>query len=150
MGDVDAAGVLYFPTPYRWLEELFSGWLRNLGHPLSELLRGEAACPCVASAATYPAPATLDEELELELLPTSIGRSSFGVAMVARRARDATTVVHAGSWHVWSALGGDGATRTITPRPLPDWLRAALDAATLREPPVPGRPVPTHPSGASL
>jgi len=150
MGDVDAAGILYFPSPYRWLEEMFTGWLRDLGHPLSNLLHSNAACPCVASAASYPSPAKLDEELDLELVPTLIGTSSFGVAMLARRSRDATTVVHAGSWHVWSALGGDRAERSIAPSPLPNWLRDALTAATLCEPPRPGRRASTHPYGGPV
>lgn len=135
MADVDAAGVLYFASPYRWMEELFSGWLRDLGHPLVDLLHGQAVCPCVSSCARYPAPAVVDDELEVVLVPTSIGVRSFGLAMIARRTRDAVTVVHAGEWHVWTTFGNDGNRRTLTPAPLPRWLRDSLVSVHLREPP---------------
>lgn len=72
MGDVDAAGILYFAAPYRWLEELFTGWLKDAGHPVSAMLRSQVACPCVASAATYLAPLSLDDEITLTLQPSSV------------------------------------------------------------------------------
>jgi acyl-CoA thioesterase FadM len=140
MGDVDAAGILYFPVPYRWHEELFTGWLKDVGHPISGMLRGDAACPCVGSAATYPATAGVDDELEMTLHPTKAGTTSFGLATCVRRIDDGRLVVHVGSWHVWSAFVGEGPDRTLRPTPLPSWLRNALAEAPLIEPPAPGRP----------
>jgi acyl-CoA thioesterase FadM len=149
MGDVDAAGILYFPVAYRWLEEMFGGWLRELGHPISGLIRSGEACPCVASAATYPSPVTVDEEIDFALVPTNIGITSFAVAVIARRSDDLSAVVHAGSWHVWSAFAGDGRERTIIPRPLPAWLREALAAVPMSEPPMPGRSAVALTSGGA-
>jgi acyl-CoA thioesterase FadM len=140
MGDVDAAGILYFPAAYRWLEELFTGWLKAEGHPISEMLEGAGACPCVASAATYPAPVTVDDELWLSLHPTRIGTTSFGIAATARRVDDGTPALHVGSWHVWSTFTGRGRGLSLTPGPLPGWLRDALESTPTIDPPRPALP----------
>jgi acyl-CoA thioesterase FadM len=143
MADVDAAGVLYFGAPYPWMEELFSGWLRDLGHPLVHMLHERAACPCVSSCATYPAPAFVDDELVLELAPTHVGTTSFGLTMTARRVRDDVVVVHSGEWHVWALFGGGGPMQTLTGAPLPEWLRESLTSVPLRPAPRPGASSPT-------
>jgi acyl-CoA thioesterase FadM len=140
MGDVDAAGILYFPAAYRWQEELFTGWLKDTGHAISEMLEGDAACPCVASAATYPAPIAVDDELWLSLHPTRIGTTSFGIAATARRIDDGTPVLHVGSWHVWSTFAGTGRSRSLTSAPLPEWLRNALESTPTIDPPGPALP----------
>ncbi|MCW2702646.1 MAG: Acyl-CoA thioesterase FadM [Blastococcus sp.] len=140
MGDVDAAGILYFPVPFRWHEELFTGWLKDVGHPISGMLRDGEACPCVGSAATYPAPAAVDDELEMTLHPTSAGTTSFGLTTRVRRVDNGRLVVHVGSWHVWAAFTGEAPNRTLSPTPLPSWLRIALADAPMTEPPAPGRP----------
>jgi acyl-CoA thioesterase FadM len=136
MSDVDAAGIVYFAAPYRWLEDLFSGWLTMIGHPLRDMLRSASGCcPSVASAAHYTAPLTLDDEVSLALYPSSIGRTSFSVTAVANKIGERTIALRASSWHVWGTIdhGPVGAT-TIRPQPLPAWLREGLGGAQLISP----------------
>lgn len=134
MGDVDAAGILYFAAPYRWLEELFTGWLKATGHPLSEMLHQSEGCPAVASAASYLTPLKLDDEISLALHPSSIGRTSFSVTAVVRRVADDTMALKVSAWHVWTTFtAGDGAPE-LRPTPLPSWLRDNLRGAPLVDP----------------
>ena len=125
MGDVDAARILYFAAPYRWLEELFTGWCKSVGQPIGGLLRAGTGCPCVASAAQYSAPLAVDDEIALALYPSAIGETSFAIA-----------AVKASSWHAWSRIGGG----TMRPLPLPAWLRQGLAAAPLTDPVMPKSP----------
>ncbi|NMI00195.1 acyl-CoA thioesterase [Pseudonocardia acidicola] len=133
MGDVDAAGILYFAAPYRWLEELFTGWLKDAGHPVSAMLRSQVACPCVASAATYLAPLSLDDEITLTLQPSSIGTTSFAVTAEARRVDDGAVAVRATGWHVWAAFDGPDHPN-ISPQVLPGWLQSELTSIELTQP----------------
>lgn len=133
MGDVDAAGILYFAAPYRWMEELFTGWLKGIGHPVSSMLRSGLACPCVASAATYPAPLSLDDEITLTLRPSSIGTTSFSVTAEAQRVVDGVVAVRASGWHVWASFEGPDRP-DITPRALPEWLQSELASYELVQP----------------
>jgi len=64
MADVDAAQILYFATPLRWAERMFSRWRREVGLPMSEMLRTGTGTPAVRSEITYAASLHLDEEVE--------------------------------------------------------------------------------------
>ncbi|MBB2505238.1 acyl-CoA thioesterase [Amycolatopsis echigonensis] len=143
MGDVDAARILYFAAPYRWLEELLTGWCKAIEHPVSGMFREGSGCPSVASAAQYVAPLALDDEISVALYPSSIGHTSFSVTAVASRIDDGRVMVKVTSWHAWALFGEDdtGAV-TLRAQPLPDWLRDGLAASTLIQPATP-RPAAT-------
>ena len=135
MADVDAAGILYFASPYRWLEEHVTGWLIDRNHPLSDLLKEGHAFPCVSSSASYSAPVRVDDILEVTLHPLHVGRTSFALGAQCRR-DDGTHVVSVAAWHVWVELGE-------SPRsmPLPTWLRKSLETAPVAHLPVPIPPL---------
>lgn len=133
MGDVDAAGILYFAAPYRWLEELFTGWLNDIGHPVSAMLRDGVACPCVASAANYLVPLCLDDQITITLHPSSIGTTSFAVTAEARRVVDDVVAVRATGWHVFTRFGGAGHPN-LSPEELPTSLQAELSSYGIEEP----------------
>lgn len=63
MGDVDAAGVLYFGSVFRWHERSFSEWLARIGSPLEEILAAGRALPVRSAGAEYPSSAGLGDEL---------------------------------------------------------------------------------------
>lgn len=131
MADVDAAGILYFASPYRWLEEHVTGWLIDCHHPLSELLKGGYAFPCVSSSASYSAPVRVDDILNVTLHPLHIGRTSFAVGARCQRA-DGAHVVSVAAWHVWVEFG-----ESPLSMPLPPWLRNGLEQAPIIDLPVP-------------
>ena len=134
MGDVDAAGILYFAAPYRWLEEAFTGWLKQVGHPLGASLREGSGCPCVTSATSYSVPLVLDDEIDLSLRASSIGTTSFSVTVEAVRPSDGAVAVRSTAWHVWSQFDGQAEVPVVVPVPLPDWLRKELAEAPLTHP----------------
>lgn len=134
MADVDAAGILYFGAPYRWLEEAFTGWLSAIGHPLGVLLRSGTGCPCVTSATSYGVPLVLDDEISVRLRPSSLGRSAFSLTTEVTRLRDDALAVRSTAWHVWSDFDGAADPPVVTPTSVPDWLREAFDATTWTTP----------------
>lgn len=133
MGDVDAAGILYFAAPYRWHEELFSSWFATIGHPVSGMLRAGTGCPCVGSSASYAVPLTLDDEIELHLRPSAAGRTSFALTTTVYRVADRVSAVSATSQHVWSVFPAGSPATALRSAPLPGWLRDAVSDA----PPAP-------------
>jgi acyl-CoA thioesterase FadM len=122
MADVDAASIIYYATPYRWREQLYTAWLAAIGHPLVELLASGDGCPCVASSAEYVRPVRLDDVLSFQLVPDQVGRTSFSDRFEARAADGEISVIVRAT-QVWIEAGADG---TFTPAPLPDWLRTAV------------------------
>lgn len=124
MADVDAANTLYIATPYRWSEELFTGWLHRLGHPLSQMLAAGRGCPTVSSAASFRRPVHLDDDVECRLVLEDAGRSSFGTRTdVVTASGEVAVDVHVR--HVWTVMHPGG---SWTAEPLPGWLRDALVA----------------------
>jgi acyl-CoA thioesterase FadM len=118
MADVDAAGILYFATPYRWQEMLFTDWMQAIGHPVSGLLGSGRGCPAVRSSCTYARPLRLDDFVRCELACEDVGRTSFEVGLRGYAEADGELAVQTATRHVWVE---DGAAT-----PIPDWLRAAL------------------------
>ncbi len=146
MADVDAAGILYFAAPYRWLEDAFTGWLSAIGHPLGGLLRSGSGCPCITSATSYGVPLVLDDEIAVCLRPSSLGRTSFSITTEVTRLRDGAVAVRSTAWHVWSDFDGSADPPVVRPTSVPGWLREAFAETTWTT------PVATHvpaESGAS-
>ena len=122
MADVDAASIIYFASPLRWKEMIFSNWLADLGHPLREMLDNRAGCPCVECNVRYRYPLRLDDVVRLDLFAVHVGRSSIGLRVTATTpegvlANEVTTR------NVWTDFQSDG---PMSSQPMPDWLRSAL------------------------
>jgi acyl-CoA thioesterase FadM len=118
MADVDAAAILYFATPYRWQELLFTGWMHAIGHPVSGLLGSGRGCPAVQSSCRYLRPLRLDDFVHCELACEETGGESFEVGMRGYDESSGELAVQTATRHVWVE---DGASA-----PLPDWLRERL------------------------
>ncbi|MER7995558.1 acyl-CoA thioesterase [Micromonospora chalcea] len=129
MRDVDQAGVIYYPAPLAWHEQLYTGWLDAIGHPLSGLLRAGEATATVSANADYLAPVSLDDRVDLELRSGPVGRSSFTLCSVGFRRPDRREAVRVRTVHVWSRLDG-GRLRAA---PMPDWLREALSGGVVAD-----------------
>ena len=126
MADVDAAAVLYFTTPFRWQESLFTGWLQELGHPVSALLAAGHGCPAVQTRAEFLEPRGLDDRARCELHCVDVGRSSFEVSLTAISERTGRPAARTHTRQVYSERQADGVVRSA---PMPEWLRAALTGA---------------------
>ena len=121
MADVDAARVIYYASPYLWREALFTGWLYEVGHPLSEMLDSGAGCPCVSSSAEYLRPMRLDDIVRLELRSGRVGTSSFDIGMDVYDSGGAVSA-RVETTNVWVANSGND----VEAQPLPVWLRGLL------------------------
>jgi YbgC/YbaW family acyl-CoA thioester hydrolase len=124
MADVDSAQILYFASPYRWLEAQFTEFLADNGHPLSGLLAQGLGMPIVKSGCEYLSPLSLDDVVEQQLIAEHIGRTSFSIRCDIGRLPD--VAVRVTGTYVWSEREGDQRTGRYRPAPVPDWLRSAI------------------------
>lgn len=128
MSDTDAAGIIYFASPLRWVEEMFTGWLHEVGHPVSALLAEGLATPAVSVRADYSSPLALDEMIELEMRASHVGTSSFAVNVVVTRRDNHQPANSLTAHHVFGRLSS-GVHATFVPERMPEWLRAPLAAS---------------------
>jgi YbgC/YbaW family acyl-CoA thioester hydrolase len=143
MADVDAAGIIYFASPLRWAEKLYTHWIHSLGRSHRQMFSEGIATPAVHVTVDYYSHLSLDEELRLELTAARIGVTSFTLRLQAFVERygdppplshgvpaDGGAAVEVHTTHVFSRYmhpSYDHNARTVK-QPLPDWLRDALKA----------------------
>jgi YbgC/YbaW family acyl-CoA thioester hydrolase len=145
MADVDAAGIIYFASPLRWAEKLYTHWIHGLGHPHRQLFSEGIATPAVNVTVDYRSHLSLDDEIQLDLTAARIGTTSFTLRLevfvkqyggpVTPRPRDGPAAVEVRTTHVFSHYAHpsyDSDARTVK-QPLPEWLRSALEAGYREE-----------------
>lgn len=122
MADIDAAGIIYFASPLRWQESIFSDWLRKIGHPLGSFLMEKSLCPVVDLKVSYHGPFRMDDVAVLTLFADHVGNSSFALrtemGTIEQRLRVEVRVSY-----VWAEVDEEG---QIKAHSIPDWLRNAL------------------------
>jgi YbgC/YbaW family acyl-CoA thioester hydrolase len=140
MADTDAAGIIYYASPLRWMELLLGGWLERLGHPISGMLGGNEAIPVVGAEVRYQSPLGLDDHCQLRLSAERIGTTTFTVRCDVAGPRAGRPAVVVVVTHAYGRFGRPrpGAGATIETRPLPPWLREALEADGKDPGPDPG------------
>lgn len=126
MADVDAARILYFGTPFRWFEELFTLWLQSIGHSAGHMLSTGVSTPVVASHCEYLRPIGLDDLVDLELRAGAIGERSFSVHGFAVKENERGSALQFEAAHVWVEFDELDHGVALRAKPLPSWLRSSL------------------------
>lgn len=77
--DTDMAGLIHFSCFYRYMEEVEHAFLRSLGRRVIETQDDgtTVSWPRVSAECTFHAPAHFEDELEVRLSVTRIGKSSL-------------------------------------------------------------------------
>ncbi len=123
-GDCDAAGIVYFPKYFYWMDVAFQTLLRNAG--LSHHLIYEqfgARLPSLEVTAKFLAPATYDDRLTVDVEIVHWGTKSF--RMSYKGSRGGELIFEGSEVRVWAAIAPDGAIATAA---IPPAFKNALAA----------------------
>lgn len=123
-GDCDAAGIVYYPNYFRWIDGTFHALGRAAGFDQTALARdyGLLGTPLVESGLRFVAPARYHEALRIEARITRLGGSGLTVDYVL--AVGARRVAEGREGRAFAAEV-DGRLRAV---PIPAPIRAALEA----------------------
>ena len=121
-GDLDAAGIAYYPRLVNFLHEAFEDFFRgHVGRPYPEVFREGLGCPTVKLDMEFISPVHYGDQVQMTVVVEEIRRSSVRIryegAVEGRpvfRARNTVVMVE---------------MKTFRATPVPDWLRARLEAA---------------------
>jgi 4-hydroxybenzoyl-CoA thioesterase len=121
-GDLDAAGIAYYPRLVNFLHEAFEDFFRgHVGRPYPEVFRDGLGCPTVKLEMEFLSPVHYGEHVDVAVVVEQIGRSSVRIryegavrGTAVFRARNTVVVVD---------------MKTFRSTPIPDWLKARLEAA---------------------
>lgn len=121
-GDLDAAGIAYYPNLVNFLHEAFEDFFRgHVGRPYPEVFRAGLGFPTVKVEMEFLSPVHYGDHVRIRVVVEKIGRSSVRIryeGSVEGRAvflaRNTAVVVNMSDFR---------------PTPLPDWLRERFQAA---------------------
>jgi 4-hydroxybenzoyl-CoA thioesterase len=128
-GDLDAAGIAYYPRLVNFLHEAFEDFFRgHVGRPYPEVFRDGLGCPTVKLEMEFLSPVHYGDHVDVAVVVEQIGRSSVRIRYEGAvggapvfRARNTVVVVD---------------MKTFRSVPVPDWLKERLHAAMEAAPPV--------------
>jgi len=120
--DTDAGGVVYHANYLHFMERARNEWLRDMGHPIADIARKLNLIFVLKHVdISYKAPAKLDDLLSITAQVMSARRASMVIEQQVRLA-DRCLVLAKLTLLVVDA-------DTFKPRPLPDFLTPAAEAA---------------------
>jgi acyl-CoA thioester hydrolase len=117
--ETDAMRVVHHTEYFVWFEVARSELLRSLGLPYTEIQRRGFHIPLVEAFANYKAPARYDDEVEVRIWPSKIGRSSVRLDYEVAKLPGREVLCKGHTVHV--LIGSDG-----KPKKIPDDLREKL------------------------
>jgi 4-hydroxybenzoyl-CoA thioesterase len=121
-GDLDAAGIAYYPNLVNFLHEAFEDFFAgHVGRTYPEVFGAGLASPTVRVEMDFLSPVRYGDHVEIGVVVERIGRTSLEVSYAGSvrsrpvfRARNTMVIVD---------------TKTFRPTPIPDWLRERFEAA---------------------
>ena len=121
-GDLDPAGIAYYPNLVNFLHESFEDFCAgHVGRPYPELYREGIGFPSVKLEMEFLAPVRYGDHVEVDVTVEHLGRSSVRIRYEA--SVDGRAVFKARNTSVAVDMS------TFRPMDLPPWLRQRFEAA---------------------
>lgn len=76
-GDTDAAGIVYYPNYYKWMDNAAHAFFHHLGFSTRSLLTNNIATPLIEAHCTFKQPAFFHEMLTVEVSVTWLKEKVF-------------------------------------------------------------------------
>ena len=99
-GDCDPAGIIFYPTYFRWMDAATWAFMGSVGYGPKRMREEHLAMPLVAADCQFLAPAQHGDRCEVRSHIATFGNASFVVAHEIVRA-DATTLAKGSEKRVW-------------------------------------------------
>jgi 4-hydroxybenzoyl-CoA thioesterase len=124
-GDCDPAGIIFYPTYYRWMDAATWSLLAECGWPGTRMREEHLSIPLLDSQCAFVASPRFGDEIEVRSTLERIGRSSFALRHEFFLLGEDKVLARGLEARVWARYeAGPGTTLRSTP--VPDALRAAL------------------------
>lgn len=123
-GDCDPAGIIYYPTYYRWMDASTWALLAQAGYPATRIRAEAVSMPLVDSQCAFLSSPTFGDDCVVVSQVVRWGRSSFTVGHEITLA-DGRVLARGSEARVWCRYEAGPGT-PLRSVPLPADLRAAL------------------------
>jgi 4-hydroxybenzoyl-CoA thioesterase len=125
-GECDPAGIIYYPTYYRWMDAASWALLAQAGFPARRMREEHVSIPLVDAQCSFLSSPTFGDECEVRSTVARWGRSSFTVAHEVFLLGNPQRLLARGSEsRVWCRYAA-GPGSPLKSAPVPDQVRMAL------------------------
>ena len=125
-GDCDPAGIIFYPTYFRWFDTATWALFGSVGHGLKTMIERGQCMPLVSAQCEFAKPAEPGDRCEVRSRIARWGAKSFVVSHEVVRA-DGTTLARGSETRVWGRhVAGPGSP--IKGQPIGDDVKALFRA----------------------
>ena len=117
-GDCDPAGIIFYPTYFRWMDAATWAFMGSVGYGPKRMREEHLAMPLVAAHCEFLAPAQQGDRCEVRSRIARFGGASFIVAHEVVRA-DGTTLASGSEKRVWGRYA-NGPGTPLKGQPIPE------------------------------
>jgi YbgC/YbaW family acyl-CoA thioester hydrolase len=120
-GDCDPAGIIFYPTYFRWMDAATWAFMGSVGYSPRRMREEHLAMPLVAADCEFLAPARHGDRCEVRSRIARFGGASFAVAHEVLRA-DGTLLARGSEKRVWGRYA-DGPGTPLKGERIPQEVR---------------------------
>jgi YbgC/YbaW family acyl-CoA thioester hydrolase len=125
-GDCDPAGIIFYPTYFRWMDAATWAFMESVGYGPGRMREEHLAMPLVAANCDFLAPAVQGDRCEVRSRIARFGGKSFALIHEIVRA-DGTPLANGGETRVWGRFS-KGPGSPMKGEPVPETLKAKFRA----------------------
>ncbi len=121
-GDCDPAGIIFYPTYFRWMDAATWAFWASVGYPAKRMKAEHLAMPLVSADCRFIAPAVQGDRCEVRSRIARFGGKSFVVAHDVVR-EDGTPLASGSETRVWGRFA-EGPGTPLKGETIPEALKA--------------------------
>jgi 4-hydroxybenzoyl-CoA thioesterase len=121
-GDCDPAGIIFYPTYFRWMDAATWSFVESVGYGPERMRAEHLAMPLVSAGCQFLAPAQHGDRCEVRSRIARFGGASFVVAHDIVR-NDGTVLAKGNEKRVWGRYAS-GPGSPLKGQPIPDEVKA--------------------------
>jgi YbgC/YbaW family acyl-CoA thioester hydrolase len=121
-GDCDPAGIIFYPTYFRWMDAATWAFFERVGYDAKRMREEHRAMPLVSADCRFLAPALQADRCEVRSRVARFGGKSFVVAHDIVRV-DGTALASGSETRVWGRFA-DGPGSPMRGETIPEALKA--------------------------
>ena len=125
-GDCDPAGIIFYPTYFRWMDAAAWAFMESAGYDAKRMRDEHLAMPLVAAQCDFLAPALHGDRCEVRSRIVRFGGKSFVIAHDIARA-DGAPLAKGSETRVWGRFSAGPGT-PMKGEPIPEALKAKFRA----------------------
>jgi YbgC/YbaW family acyl-CoA thioester hydrolase len=125
-GDCDPAGIIFYPTYFRWMDSATWAYFESVGYDAKRMRAENLAMPLVSAQSEFLSPAMQGDRCEVRSRISRFGGKSFVVSHEVVRA-DGTALAKGVETRVWGKFAAGPGT-PMKGETIPDALKALFQA----------------------